>query len=136
MVFFDSNVLVYIAINQDAAKKKVAIQLVASAIENQSGYISLQVLREVANCMFKRSNDSIEHIRETLSGFDALDCLGESRDLLDRAIEIKDEYGIQFYDAMIVAAAEAAGCETLYSEDMGDGQIYGGILIVNPFKNA
>ena len=136
MVFFDSNVLVYIAINQDAAKKKVAIQLVASAIENQSGYISLQVLREVANCMFKKSNDSIEHIRETLSGFDALDCLDESRDLLDRAIEIKDEYGIQFYDAMIVAAAEAAGCEALYSEDMGDGQIYGGIHIVNPFKNV
>ncbi len=136
MVFFDSNVLVYIAINQDTVKKKVALQLVASAIENQSGYISLQVLREVANCMFKKSNDSIEHIRETLSGFDALDCLDESRDLLDRAIEIKDEYGIQFYDAMIVAAAEAAGCETLYSEDMGDGQIYGGIHIVNPFKNV
>ena len=136
MVFFDSNVLVYIAINQNAAKKKVAIQLVASAIENQSGYISLQVLREVANCMFKKSNDSVEHIRETLSGFDALDCLDESRDLLDRAIEIKDEYGIQFYDALIVAAAEAAGCETLYSEDMGDGQIYGGIHIVNPFKNT
>jgi len=136
MVFFDSNVLVYIAINQDAAKKKVAIQLVASAIENQSGCISLQVLREVANCLFKKSNDSIKHIRETLSGFDALDCLDESRDLLDRAIEIKDEYGIQFYDALIVAAAEAAGCETLYSEDMGDGQIYGGILIVNPFKTA
>jgi predicted nucleic acid-binding protein len=136
MVFFDSNVLVYIAINQDTAKKKVALQLVASAIENQSGYISLQVLREVANCMFKKSNDSIEHIRETLSGFDALDCLDESRDLLDRAIKIKDEYGIQFYDAMIVAAAEAAGCETLYSEDMGDGQIYGGIHIVNPFKTA
>ena len=136
MVFFDSNVLVYIAINQDTAQKKVALQLVASAIENQSGYISLQVLREVANCMFKKSNDSIEYIRETLSGFDALDCLDESRDLLDRAIEIKDEYGIQFYDAMIVAAAEAAGCETLYSEDMGDGQIYGGIHIVNPFKNV
>ena len=136
MVFFDSNVLVYIAINQDTVKKKVALQLVASAIENQSGYISLQVLREVANCMFKKSNDSIEHIRETLSGFDALDCLDESRDLLDRAIKIKDEYGIQFYDAMIVAAAEAAGCETLYSEDMGDGQKYGGILIMNPFKNV
>ena len=136
MVFFDSNVLVYIAINQDAAQKKVALQLVASAIENQSGYISLQVLREVANCLFKKSNDSIEHIRETLSGFDALDCLCESRDLLDRAIEIKDEYGIQFYDALIVAAAETAGCETLYSEDMGDGQKYGGILIMNPFKNV
>ena len=136
MVFFDSNVLVYIAINQDAAKKKVALQLVASAIGSQTGCISLQVLREVANCMFKKSKDSVEHIKETLSGFDALDCLDESRDLMNRGIEIKDEYGIRFYDALIVAAAEAAGCEKLYSEDMGDGQIYGGICVVNPFKNV
>ena len=136
MDFFDSNVLVYAAMDQDPRKQKIALFLFAEAVEHGTGAISLQVLREIANCMFKKSNDSIEHIRETLSGFDALDCLCESRDLLDRAIEIKDEYGIQFYDALIVAAAEAAGCETLYSEDMGDGQKYGGILIMNPFKNV
>lgn len=136
MVFFDSNVLVYIATNQDAAKKKVALELVASAIGSQNGVISLQVLREVANCMFKKSNDSVEHIRETLSGFDALDFLGDSRELLDRGMDIKDQYGIQFYDALIVASAEATGCDTLYSEDMGDGQIYSGIRVVNPFKTG
>ena len=136
MVFFDSNVLVYIATNQDAAKKKVALELVASAIGSQNGVISLQVLREVANCMFKKSKDSVERIRETLSGFDALDFLGDSRELLDRGMDIKDQYGIQFYDALIVASAEAAGCDTLYSEDMGDGQIYSGIRVVNPFKTG
>ncbi len=134
MVFFDSNVLVYIAINQDTEKKKIALQLVAAAIGNHDGCISLQVLREIANSMFKKSNDPIERIMETLSGFDVLDCLDESRDRLNRGIEIKDQYGIQFYDALIVAAAEAAGCNTIYSEDMGDGQIYCGIRVVNPFK--
>lgn len=134
MVFFDSNVLVYIATNQDAAKKKVALGLVASAIGSRNGFISLQVLREVANCMFKKSKDPVERIRETLSGFNALDCLGDSRELLDRGMDIKDQYGIQFYDALIVASAEAAGCDTLYSEDMGDGQVYCGIIVVNPFK--
>ena len=136
MVFFDSNVLVYIATNQDAAKKKVALELVASAIGSQNGVISLQVLREVANCMFKKSKDSVERIRETLSGFDALDFQGDSRELLNRGMDIKDQYGIQFYDALIVASAEAAGCDTLYSEDMGDGQVYCGIRVVNPFKTG
>lgn len=136
MVFFDSNVLVYIATNQDFAKKKIALKLVASAIEKQSGCISLQVLREVANCLFKKSRDSVEHIKGVLAGFDALDCFAESRDLLNRGIEIKEQYGIQFYDALIVAAAEAAGCDTLCSEDMGDGQIYGRVRVVNPFKDA
>ena len=136
MVFFDSNVLVYIATNQDARKKKVALELVASAIGGQHGFISLQVLREVANCMFKKSKDPVEHIKEVLSGFDALDCLDDSRKLLDRGMDIKDQYGILFYDALIVASAEAAGCDTLYSEDMGDGQIYCGIRVVNPFKTG
>ena len=63
------------------------------------------------------------------------DCVGTDPVRLSR-FWIKDEYGIQFYDALIVAAAEAAGCETLYSKDRGDGPIYGGILIVNPFKNT
>ena len=136
MVFFDSNVLIYIAINQDSAKKETALRLVASAIASRNGYISLQVLRELANCMFKKSKDPIERIKETLSGFDALDCLVESRELLARGIEIKARHGIQFYDALIVAAAEAAGCDTLYSEDMGDGRTYGGVRVVNPFRGT
>jgi predicted nucleic acid-binding protein len=34
---------------------------------------------------------------------------------------------------MIVQAAESAGCEVLYSEDLSHGQEYGGVLVVNPF---
>ena len=50
------------------------------------------------------------------------------------AIDTKERYGIQFYDALIVAAAEANGCDEILTEDLNDGQTYCGIRAVNPFK--
>ena len=41
---------------------------------------------------------------------------------------------LQFFDALIVAGAERANCDTVYSEDMTDGARYGKVTIVNPFK--
>lgn len=37
-----------------------------------------------------------------------------------------------FWDALIVAAAESAKCEILWTEDLNDGQIVRGVRIVNP----
>jgi predicted nucleic acid-binding protein len=53
--------------------------------------------------------------------------------IVRRAAEIKTIYGLQFYDAQIIAAAEKAGCDEVWSEDMGDGQTYCGVKCVNPF---
>jgi predicted nucleic acid-binding protein len=44
-----------------------------------------------------------------------------------------DTYGIHFYDGMIVAAAERAGCGRIWSEDFNAGQKYFGITVTNPF---
>ncbi|WP_252263399.1 hypothetical protein [Paracidobacterium acidisoli] len=41
--------------------------------------------------------------------------------------------GYQIYDALVIAAALEAGCTTLYSEDMQDGQKIDGLTIRNPF---
>ena len=49
-------------------------------------------------------------------------------------MEIKERHGLQFYDALVVASAEAAGCDTIYSEDLSDGAVYEGIRVENPFK--
>ena len=51
-----------------------------------------------------------------------------------RALAIKGQYGIQFYDALMLAAAEAGGCGEILTEDLNDGQLYCGIKAVNPFK--
>ena len=49
------------------------------------------------------------------------------------ALELEERYKISFWDAMIVQAANAAGVERLYSEDLNHGQRYGSVVAVNPF---
>ena len=51
------------------------------------------------------------------------------------ALDIEIRYRLSFWDALIIDAAERCGAETLYSEDMSDGQIYGTICVVNPLKD-
>ena len=41
------------------------------------------------------------------------------------ALAVADEHGLSFYDALIVASAIEAGCDTLYSEDMQHGRTIG-----------
>ncbi len=49
------------------------------------------------------------------------------------ALAIAEQYGFHIYDASIIACALLAGCNTLYSEDMQDGQRIGSLTIRNPF---
>ena len=136
MIFLDTNVLVYASTEQDARKRSIAELLIDESIRNGNGAISFQVLREFANVMFKKFGQAADEVRRTLSIFGDLPRVPESEDLLDRGMEIKERYGIPFYDALIVASAEAAGCDTIYSEDLADGAVYGSVHVVDPFKHS
>ena len=48
-------------------------------------------------------------------------------------VSISRRYGLSYWDGAILAAARAAGCEIVYSEDMSAGQDYDGVRVVNPF---
>jgi predicted nucleic acid-binding protein len=57
--------------------------------------------------------------------------------ILDQTIKISAQYGLSFWDSMMVASALNNHCSILYSEDMQDKQIIEGRLqIINPFKNS
>jgi hypothetical protein len=49
------------------------------------------------------------------------------------AMAYESRYGLSFWDALIVQAANVAGAGVLYSEDMNSGQIYGQTKVLNPF---
>src|SRR5213075_625830 len=59
--------------------------------------------------------------------------LALTHDLHTAARELAEGHGISFYDALIVASAIEAGCDTLFSEDMQHGRSIGGLAIINPF---
>lgn len=134
-VFFDTNVLVYAADNRDIRKQRIARNLITSALTGRlNGWISVQALSEFINTSIKKLKLPTDKVEGFLDFFDNLSVLNADRDLPRRGLEIKNRYDIQFYDAMMLAAAERAGAIEFYTEDLNDGQLYCDIKAINPFK--
>ena len=135
MRFFDTNMLVYAATNQEPQKGDIARELIQHALEvNHDGVISVQVMTEFANVMKTRFNASATEIDEWVSQFYPLLATEVTMDVVRNAMYVKEEYGIQYFDALVVSAAEKLGCQEIVSEDLNDGQTYRGMKAVNPFK--
>ena len=134
MRFFDTNVLVYAQDDSNPEKRAIAIDLITHALEvNHDGCISTQVLQEFCNTMYKKTRRTKEEIDTMLDGFRELLETDVTIDLVRHALQVKEEYGIQYYDALVVSAAEKLGCQEIISEDLSDGQIYRGMKVINPF---
>jgi predicted nucleic acid-binding protein len=128
-VFFDTTVLIY-AVSEADHRAAAAQRLLATG-----GHISVQVLNEFAAVARRKLKKSWEEISE------ALDDIRSSCEpatpltvnIHEAALKLSAEHGYHIYDALILASALDAGCDTLYSEDMQDGQKIGPITICNPF---
>ncbi|WP_295846667.1 PIN domain-containing protein [Tardiphaga sp.] len=128
--FFDSNVLLYLA---SGAQDRIArIQRLVDG----GGTISVQVLNEMASVSrrkFRMSWQQTSVFIDRTKGL--LDVIPVTIDIHQSGLHLAERYGFSIYDSFIVAAALAADCDTLWSEDMQDGMLVDGRLrIVNPFR--
>jgi len=130
--FLDSNILVYASDARDKAKQQKCVEIVAAALRNGTATISTQVLFEYANVALTKLNLRPAVVRQQIQIISSLPTIVQSAMLAARAIEIRDIYGIAFWDSAIVAAAEEARCDRILSEDFSGGQPYCGILVHNP----
>jgi predicted nucleic acid-binding protein len=55
---------------------------------------------------------------------------------LTEAFAFEDRYGVRFWDALLLASANAASCDYFLSEDLNDGQVYGRVTAINPFRHS
>ena len=131
-VFFDSSVILYLLSGNGAQADAVEELLL------REGHISVQVLNEVAAVALRKQALSIAEIREFLSGIrECCRTHALTPETHDRGLDIAERYGFSIYDSLIVAAALASGCRTLYSEDLQHGQVIEKRLtVVNPFASA
>ena len=130
----DTNILVYAASGQDLRKRDIALDLIRHALEDGcNGAISMQILQEFTNVMLKRSLATDEQVEGYYSYFYRLVRTEVTSDMLRDAIHIRREYGIQYHDAVMVAAAKKLGCHEILTEDLNDGQLYCGMVAINPF---
>ena len=132
--FLDTNVFLYAFLNQDVGKKSVAAEIISDAVRRGCGFVSLQVVNEFCNVMVKKSGKTLAELLDATRLFRRLRMVDGSLRLAQRALEIKSLYGVQFYDSLMLSAAESAGCDEILTEDLNDGQMYGNVKAVNPFK--
>jgi predicted nucleic acid-binding protein len=127
--FFDTSILIYV-ISLGDARAATAEELLS-----EGGCVSVQVLNEFVTVARRKLKLPWHEVRDALS---AIRTLCEAPTALsvathEAALDIAEQYGYHIYDALILAAALDANCDTLYTEDLQDGQKVGAITIRNPF---
>ena len=126
--FLDTNLLIYA--QGAGAKGETARQAILAG-----GVISVQVLNECAAVLRRKFNFDWDAVGEAIS--DMRTALEPVRPIdvgtHEAAVALARSYGFSFYDALIVASALEAGCDTLLTEDLQAGQRIAGLTIVNPF---
>jgi predicted nucleic acid-binding protein len=130
--FFDTNILIY-AFSREDPRSDVARILLALG-----GIISVQVLNELTAVLRRKLKLGWKDVTEALHAVRVLcpKVASVTCETHEKALEIAEKFGYQIYDSLIIAAADEAKCKTLYSEDMNDGQMIGGVTIRNPFQNT
>jgi predicted nucleic acid-binding protein len=135
--FVDTNVLVYAHDRGAGSKHAAARELVQSLWEERSGIVSTQVLQELyVNLRRKTARPlPLPELRLLLSDYLRWDLVVNTGESILEALELEDRYRLSFWNALIVQAAQAGGADTLYSEDLGHGQRFGPVRVVNPFHS-
>ncbi len=128
-VFFDTSVLFYMVTSEDPRAE------IAETILRGGGVISVQVLNEFVSVARRKYAMEWKEIEAAISGIRLLcdPVVPLTINTHETGVYIAHRYGYRIYDSLHMAAAIEAGCTTIYSEDMQDGQTIGSLTIRNPF---
>jgi predicted nucleic acid-binding protein len=129
--FFDTNILIYAFASNDLRSAR------AESLIAEGGVIGVQVLNEFTNVTRRKLRWQWDQIEASLAVIEEL--FGPVAPLTTaihrRGVVLARERGISVYDALIVAAAQDAGCQLLFSEDLQHGQKFGALTVENPFRS-
>lgn len=136
-IFVDTNVWVYAVDAADPVKRERALEVIAPVVRRDL-VVSTQVLTEFYAVVTRKlamplTLDEAEAMVRQLSVLPAVAIDGS---LVVSAIVGSREWQISIWDALIIRAAEVAGCRRVLSEDLADGTTYGSVVVENPFADA
>ena len=132
--FVDTNILVY-AHDRDAGRKRqIAQEHITALAGARAGTLSMQVLQEFYVTATRKIGSPLprNEARGIVDDFSHW-CILTGPEDIRRAFRIEEEARINFWDALIVASAVAAGATRILSEDLNPRQTIAGIMIENPF---
>jgi predicted nucleic acid-binding protein len=137
MEFVDTNILLY-AYVATGEKHEAAGALVDRLWRERRGAISVQVLQE----FYVNATRKVTETIDPGIAVDRLKSLVRWRvhsplpDDVIAAATLSSRHQLSFWDAMIVRSAAELRCDTLWTEDLNDGQVIEGVRVANPFAGA
>jgi predicted nucleic acid-binding protein len=132
--FVDTNVLLYAVSTHPAERRKA--DCANEILDSRDIALSVQVIQEFYVQATRESRDdplSHEHavgFVETLLGFPVQELTAE---IVLAAFATRQRFGLSYWDAAILEASRALGCDVVVSEDLADGEDYAGVRVENPF---
>jgi len=133
--FLDTNVLVYAAypLAGEEGKRETALDVMA----RERFAVSSQVLLEFLNVTTRKRKPPmpLAEAQAWLQDFCVAHVVAVDHDIVAEGVDLATQHKIVFWDGTILAAARRSGAKTLYTEDLNDGQRYGDVTVVNPFKS-
>ena len=133
--FVDTNVLVYAVDASDPAKRQRALE-VLDPKGARDLVLSTQVLSEFYVVVTRKLNVDAAAAAAMVAGLARLPLVVIDGPMVLAAIEGSRAWNISYWDALVVRAAETAGCRRVLSEDLTGGSTYDSIVIENPFAPA
>jgi predicted nucleic acid-binding protein len=130
-VFVDTNIFVYAADTADNARRQAA-RLALARLRQEHGVVSTQVMQECYACLTSKLRLPPLAARAIVQSMGRFEVVTLDAAAIETAIDIHILHPLSFWDALLFAAAERAGCQTLWTEDMSPGQVVRGVRIVNP----
>jgi predicted nucleic acid-binding protein len=136
VAFVDSNILIYAHDRDAGSRRERARQICESLWHERTGCMSVQVLQEFYVTVTRKLRTPVARAqaRELVRAYSSWVLSPTTPETVVRATELSEAAEIGFWDALIVAAAEQSGADTLYSEDLNDGQVIAGVRVVNPLR--
>jgi predicted nucleic acid-binding protein len=136
--FVDTNVLVY-AYDVDAGDKHEAARTHVQALwQNESGLVSTQVLQEFYVTVTRKLGRPLPRrtAREVIATYRAWPVHQPDVDDVVAASELEERHQLPFWDSLIIVSALRSRATSLLTEDLHDGQMFDGMEIVSPFRDA
>ncbi len=130
----DANILVYAADNQAGKRHRIAVDLLRRAGRVDS-FLTLQSLGEFFHVVTRKGKVAPTDAAILLESFRAAFPI-EAADagILPVALRAVLRHDLPFWDAMLWATVQQAGCRVLLTEDFQDGRKLGSVTFINPFE--
>lgn len=135
-IFVDTNILLYSRDASEPEKQALASARLDELWEKRNGRLSVQVLNEYFVNATRKLDPGLspEEAWDDIEALSAWSPIPLDMAILTRTSAVRHRYQLSWWDSMIIAAAEAAGCVRILSEDFSDGASYFGITVENPFN--